>query len=152
MERKPNIRLLFAAYVLFMLWLLFFGREEAPAGLPYSQQLLTRLNLVPFRTLGLQLRLLTEFDRPWLIRHSVINLVGNIFLFIPLGIFLPKLHERLNSFPKVILTTAGIIAAVELIQLLTLLGSCDIDDLILNVPGAAIGYSIYRHKTNRLPN
>lgn len=149
MARKQNIRLLFGAYCLFMLWLLF-GREEAPAGLPYSQQLLTRLNLVPFRTLALQLRLLTEVDRPWLIHFSIINLGGNILLFIPLGIFLPKLWQRLNSFPKTILITAGIITAVEIAQMLTLLGRCDVDDLILNVSGAAIGYWIYKRTNNLL--
>ena len=152
MERKRKIQLLFGAYCLVMLWLLFFGREEAPAGLPYSQQLLMRLNPVPFRTLGLQLRLLTESDRPWLIRHAVINLGGNILLFLPLGIFLPLLYKGLSTFPKVLLATAGIITAVELTQMLTLLGRCDVDDLILNVFGAAIGYCIYRHKTNRLPS
>lgn len=143
MERKRNIRLLFGAYCLIMLWLLF-AREEAPVGIPYVQQLRTRFNPVPFRTLGLQLRLLTDVDRPWLIRHSIVNLVGNTLLFIPLGFFLPKLHERLSSFPRVLLSTAAIITAVEVTQMLTLLGRCDVDDLILNVLGAAIGYGIYK--------
>jgi glycopeptide antibiotics resistance protein len=149
MERKGKIRLFFGVYCLLMLWLLF-GRQEAPAGLPYSQQLLMRLNLVPFRTLGLQLRLLTDVDRPWLIRHSLINLGGNILLFIPLGLFLPKLWQKLNSFPRMLLTTAGIITAVEITQLMTLLGRCDVDDLILNITGAAIGYWIYKRSCNNL--
>jgi len=150
MEHKRNIHLLFGAYCLLMLWLLF-GREEAPAGLPYSQQLLMRLNVIPFRTLGRLLRLLTDTDRPWLIRFSVINLLGNVVLFIPLGIFLPKLWKKLRSFPGVLLATAGIITAVEIAQMLTLLGRCDVDDLILNITGAAIGYGIYTHRNNRLP-
>lgn len=150
MKHQRNIWLLFGMYCLLMLWLLF-GREEAPSGLPYSQQLLMRLNLVPFRTLGRLLRLLTDIDRPWLIRFSVINLLGNVFLFIPLGIFLPKLWQKLDGFPKVLLATAGIIASVEVTQMLTLLGRCDIDDLILNVTGAAIGYWFYKQTSNRLP-
>ena len=149
MERKGNIRLFFGVYCLLMLWLLF-GRQEAPAGLPYSQQLLMRLNLVPFRTLGLQLRLLTDVDPPWLIRHSLINLGGNILLFIPLALFLPKLWQKLNRFPRMLLTSAGIITAVEITQLMTLLGRCDVDDLILNITGAAIGYWIYKRSCNNL--
>lgn len=35
------------------------------------------------------------------------------------------------------------ITSVELIQLVTLLGSMDIDDLILNLAGASIGFLIY---------
>ena len=48
-----------------------------------------------------------------------------------------RLTERLILGPLVI-------TAVELAQLFTLLGSCDIDDLILNVLGAALGYGIHK--------
>ena len=40
--------------------------------------------------------------------------------------------------------TLGIMLAVEVAQLFTLRGSFDVDDLILNLLGAAIGYLIYR--------
>lgn len=133
----------FAIYCIAMAYLLF-GREEAPAGIPYADQLRLRLNLVPFRTLGLQVHMLTEFDRPWLIRHALINLLGNVVLFIPLGIFLPKLWPRLQRLWRVLLATGGIIVLVEAIQILTLLGRCDIDDLLLNLTGAAIGYGIFK--------
>ena len=74
---------------------------------------------------------------------AVINLGGNIIMFIPLGFLLPKVFRKLSSLPRILLITAGIITAVELIQLFTLVGSCDIDDLILNVLGAALGYLIH---------
>lgn len=134
---------LFAVYCIAMAYLLFC-REEAPAGIPYADQLRLRLNLVPFRTLGLQLRLLTDFDRPWLVHHALINLSGNVVLFIPLGIFLPKLCQKGPRLWKVLLAVAGIILLVEAAQVLTLLGRCDIDDLILNLIGAAIGYGLYK--------
>ena len=35
------------------------------------------------------------------------------------------------------------IALVEVLQLVTLLGSCDIDDLILNLSGMILGYLLY---------
>ena len=34
--------------------------------------------------------------------------------------------------------------AVELIQLITKVGSCDVDDMLLNTLGAAAGYLCYR--------
>ena len=135
--------MVFAVYCIAMVCLLF-GREEAPAGIPYVQQVRLRLNLIPFRTLTHQLRLLTAADRPWLIRHAAVNLLGNILLFVPLGIFLPKLWTPLRRFRKTLLAVAGIIALVEIVQVLTLLGRCDIDDLILNLIGAAIGYRLYK--------
>jgi len=147
---KKTWYLLFGIYCIAMACLLF-GRAEAPDGIPYADQLRLRLNLVPFRTLHLQLKLLTEFDHPRLIRHSLINLLGNVVLFIPLGIFLPKLWKKLQTLRNVLLVTAGIILAVEITQVLTLLGRCDIDDLILNLIGAAIGYGIYKRILESLP-
>lgn len=142
-KSKRNWYLLFAVYSIAMAFLLF-GRKEAPEGIPYTDQLMMRLNLIPFRTLKHQLHLLTELDRPWLIHHALINLLGNVVLFIPLGIFLPKLWHCFQRLWKVLLATAGIIIAVEAAQVLTLLGRCDIDDLILNLIGAAIGYGLYK--------
>jgi len=142
-SRNRILPVLFLVYCLVMAYLLF-GRAEAPAGIPYTQQLCLRLNLIPFRTIRLQLRLLTDTARPWLMRHAAVNLLGNIILFIPLGIFLPNLWNRLHNLWKVLLVTAGIILLVETVQVLTLLGRCDIDDLILNLLGAAIGYGIWK--------
>jgi len=33
---------------------------------------------------------------------------------------------------------------IELLQMLLLVGTCDVDDIILNVSGAAIGYGIFK--------
>ena len=38
-----------------------------------------------------------------------------------------------------------LILCVELLQLATMLGSCDIDDLILNVIGASLGFFLWKH-------
>ncbi len=73
-------------------------------------------------------------------------------MFVPLGLFLPYFREKyrkLRSFlPAVIL----LIICVEVIQLFTLLGACDVDDLIFNVLGAFLGfliYSIFRRILNK---
>lgn len=43
----------------------------------------------------------------------------------------------------------ALVLVIEIIQFITFLGSADIDDLILNVLGAAIGYGIVRLKVVR---
>lgn len=139
-HRKLHI-VLFAAYCALMLWLLFH-RPGYPEGIPYRQQLEANLNLIPLRTLKLFFRLLSH-SRPYLVRAAVINLAGNVVMFIPLGLFLPLLFQKLRRFRTMLLWVALIISAVELAQLFTLTGSCDVDDLILNLTGAAIGYSIF---------
>ena len=138
MKKKRIWVILFGLYCALMLWLLF-DRTGYIDGIPYEDQL--KMNLLPFRTIRLFLGLLNHPVFRW---DAVINLLGNIIMFIPLGFLLPKVFGKLDRFWKVLLTTAGIIIVVEIAQLLTLLGSCDTDDLILNVLGAAIGYGIHK--------
>lgn len=144
MKRNRILATLFVIYCALMLWLLF-ARPGYTEGIPYGQQL--KMNLLPFETILRFLRLLQN-DSPELVRHAVINLFGNIIMFIPLGFCLSAIWSRLRRLWKVLLVTALIIALVELTQLFTLVGSCDVDDLILNVLGAAIGYGAYRFTNN----
>ena len=139
-NRKVNTAL-FMAYCALMLWLLFDRPGYVP-GIPYWEQAAGHLNLIPFRTLRLFAGLL-DSAQPEYVRSAVINLGGNIIMFIPLGLLLPRVFGRLTSLPHVLLLTAILITAVEIIQLFTLVGSCDIDDLILNVIGSAIGYGFH---------
>lgn len=129
------VRLIFLVYCGIMLWLLFGQRmgDEVSAG---------SLNLVPLETLKLYRKLLHN-DSPYLVRHAFINLAGNVLLFIPLGWFLPRIWQRLRGFFRVFLLVLLIIVLVEALQYFTGLGSCDIDDLILNVPGAMLGYVVW---------
>ena len=53
------------------------------------------------------------------------------------------MFQRLGRLWKTLLVSAAIIIAVEAIQLVTLLGHCDVDDLILNLIGVTIGYLLY---------
>ncbi len=136
-------RRLFALYAVLML-ILLFGRKEPSEPLPYWVLLTQRIQLIPLRTLVHQFKMLDRWDYPPLIVHGAVNLIGNVLLFLPLGIFLPKLQPRLNRLWKVLAVAAGIVILIEVSQALTLLGRCDIDDLILNLLGSAIGYWLYR--------
>ena len=142
---KWNI-LCFGIYCALMLWLML-DRSGAIEGVPYWEQIRMSLNLVPFRTIMKYVRLLSS-SRDHLVRLAVINLFGNIIMFIPLGFFLPRVFPKLRKLWKTLLTTALCISIIELVQLFSLVGSCDIDDLILNLIGAAIGYGLdkYLHK------
>ena len=139
-SRKTDTAL-FIAYCALMLWLLF-DRPGYVEGIPYWEQVSGQLNLIPFRTLRLFAQLL-DSTRPAYVRAAVINLVGNVIMFIPLGFLLPRVFPKCATLRRVLPVTAAIIIAVEIIQLFTLVGSCDIDDLILNVLGSALGFRIH---------
>ena len=55
----------------------------------------------------------------------------------------PLLWDRCRKLWKTVALAATIMTIVELTQVLTLRGQCDIDDVILNTLGAAIGYSLF---------
>lgn len=140
MQKKRTVfqvllRLGFVIYVAAMLWLLFGQR--------WGAALYRSVNLRPFVTLRLYWKLLYS-PNEYLARHAVINLAGNVVMFIPLGFFLPYLAPKLRTWYKTLGFTVVLILLVEAVQYLTRLGSCDIDDLILNIVGAFIGYILWR--------
>ena len=67
----------------------------------------------------------------------------NVLLFIPAGWLLPRLWKPMRNFFLFLLTCALSILLVETVQLFTLLGSFDVDDVILNLGGMLLGYLSY---------
>lgn len=130
-------------YTVVMVYLLFFQRVANVDYSNYTEQLKLRLNLVPFRTVMLYLRV--AFKQDSIINFATINLLGNVIMFVPMGIFLPSMFKSKRNILNFIVTVIVMISMVEVIQLFTLLGSCDIDDLILNVVGATIGFLLWKY-------
>lgn len=133
----------FLFYVLIMLLLLFGRSSSRIAGLTYWENLRMNTNLTPFFTIGNYLHVIRHRTDEYLIRHCIINLAGNVLLFIPAGFLLPMLFKKQRNFFLFFFTCASAMLCVELIQLLTLLGSFDVDDLILNLSGMTLGYFVY---------
>ena len=92
-----------------------------------------RMNLVPFVHLF-------DYDN---VRDIIWNVVGNMIMFIPTGILLPVEFKKLNSFLKVVAVGALISLCIEILQLPFPSRASDVDDLILNTLGVAVGYGIY---------
>ena len=146
---------LFGCYGILMLYLLFIRGRHAVEGIPYWEQVLNNYNLIPFHTVGNYWHILTNkeyYVEKWEAysvyryhaRHAFINLAGNVAMFVPLGFLLPAASEKKRTFFRTFFPSAGLIVAVEVLQLFTLLGSCDIDDLILNAIGVVLGYGLWK--------
>ena len=76
-------------------------------------------------------------------RNMALNVVGNIALFMPTGIVLPIVYKKLSSFFKVVGVGFLISLCIEIAQLPFYARTTDVDDLIFNTIGVAIGYIIY---------
>ena len=92
-----------------------------------------RINLLPFVYL-------TDYDNR---TDMIFNVFGNILMFVPTGIILPVLYQRLDNFFKVTGTGLLMSLAIEILQLPFADRTSDVDDLILNTLGVAIGYILY---------
>ena len=98
-----------------------------------------RTNLIPFVNL-------TDYDSR---RDLLLNVIGNSTMFIPTGILTPILYKKRNTFFKVVTTGFLISLVIEIIQLPFAVRCSDVDDLILNTIGCAVGYGIYALATCR---
>ena len=72
----------------------------------------------------------------------LMNIIANIAMFIPVGIVWPICFKRLDTIKKTIKAGAGFTLFIELTQLFCIGRHTDVDDLILNTIGVAIGACI----------
>ena len=142
-KSTPLWRFAFVVYAAVLLWLLFDRTPGWGDTASYAEAMRGNMNLVPFQTIGNYWKVVRRMEFTPLFFHCVINLGGNIFLFIPIGYFLPRLWPFLRNFFSFLLLCTAAIVLVELLQLVTLLGSLDIDDLILNLAGMIAGYLLF---------
>lgn len=135
--RNTPIKCLFGLYCLMMLWLLLLRRIDIAPGD-------VGVNLQPLDTVKRYLWVLRySSSRPQL-RYACANLLGNVALLLPLGLFLPMLFQKMRCFGLFFLCIAFGILAVELCQLYTGLGICDVDDWLLNVIGTVLGWLLWK--------
>jgi len=103
------------------------------------------VNLIPVLNTVKDLRVTLAHHRE-ISEHTWQNLIGNIIMFIPLGIFLPILSYRYRTLINVIIIAFICSASIETIQFIERVFDVyryvDIDDVILNTTGAILGFVI----------
>ena len=127
--------ILFLIYLSILFYLLFFSEE-------YDRNIIAtgyRYNFIPLKEI---LRFINYREQLGMM-SVMINVVGNVVAFVPFGFFIPIISSGLRKTWKVILLGFLLSLSVEILQLVTRVGSCDIDDLILNTLGAVLGYALF---------
>ncbi|MEH7239396.1 VanZ family protein [Bacillus sp. JJ1562] len=116
---------LFISYVIMVIGVTFLNRGQNYQG-------------------GMDLSFFTSYREAWYsfsVRHWQFVYL-NIFMFVPLGIFLPILHSRFQKAVWTIGMAALFTLSIESVQLITGYGIFEFDDLINNLLGAIIGFGI----------
>ena len=140
---QPFWRFLFLVYCATMLWLLFGRSQGHVDGLSYQQMLRQNVNLMPLKTIRDYWSVVFYGTNENYFNHCFINLAGNVLLFVPAGWLLPKIFNKQRNFFRFFITCLGCIFLVEIAQLFSLLGSFDVDDIILNLSGMILGFIAY---------
>lgn len=123
-------KIMISFYTIFLLYLMFFGfgRSQYEINIVRLSPLISTFSFVKETIL-------------W--KTIVINVFGNIIMFTPFG-FLGIIFPNLNDFKTLMINFLSGIIIIESLQYFTRLGVFDIDDIILNTIGVAIGFWFYR--------
>lgn len=127
-SKKTYAMLLFVIYVLLLMWIIVFKFQFSINSLDRVRS----LNLIPFKG---ALILNGEID--------FTEIVQNVFIFIPFGIYLSVL-EFPELFYKKVIVILGTSFIFELLQFVLMIGRSDISDIIENTLGGFSGIVVYQ--------
>ncbi|SFE09570.1 Glycopeptide antibiotics resistance protein [Paenibacillus catalpae] len=144
MSNRERIKIVFLygvfiCYLFLLIKILFLSRVSISELFNSQRTLVRSINLIPFNSIS-------EFisgSSANLKQFAFGNVVGNILIFIPLGVYV----ALFKSNKKVIINLLFICMVslfVEVIQGLLGIGAADIDDIILNGLGGWIGIVVYK--------
>ena len=125
---------LFIIYMVALVYFLFFS--EQMGRVPSDEY---KYSLKPFKEIR---RYLTYIDQLGL-WYVFLNLAGNVMAFVPFGFVLPVI-TRYRKFYQVFFLSMEFSLVVEIIQLVSKVGSFDVDDILLNTLGGVLGYVAYQ--------
>lgn len=138
--KKEITWILFILYIIFLLSTIVYTKLTTGAIYP---ELNIKSNLVPFTSIIETITLLLTKTQGFY--YIFDYLILDIILFIPLGLFLPILFPKTKKIKNFILICLTISIIKELFQLLLNVGMFNIDDIILNLSGAIISYTIFKN-------
>lgn len=94
-------------------------------------------------TLGKSIRMYIRYFNKFPFWNGFANLVGNVLVFIPYGFLLPQAYPGCRKWWRILYCAIGFVMCIELFQLFSAFGAFDVDDILLNVSGAMLGYGIF---------
>lgn len=119
----------FIFYVLFVVWQILF-KYSTPLQLFGNREYFRSVNIIPFNDI-----INGNFNK--------LDIVGNVILFIPLGIYLNIINPT-SKISNNIYIIIGTSLSFECIQYILGLGATDTTDIITNSVGGLIGIGIYK--------
>ena len=124
--------LIFTGYILALIYFMFFSETYGRTGVEREYC----YNLQPFK----EIMRFYKYRRQLGFMAVATNLFGNVAGFVPFGFILPIINKKKRRFFSVVLLSFELSLFIECAQLIFKVGSFDVDDLLLNTIGGALGY------------
>lgn len=121
---KHASKIVFSVYVVLLLWLILFKTVFDIISVLMSVHI-REVHLIPFTS-------------------SVIGMIENFIIFIPLGLFLGMYFKEV-AFRQKLFFIFAFSLALETIQYIFAIGVSDINDVMTNTLGGFVGLAIYHY-------
>lgn len=121
--------------LLITLALLYLGALFFLTMLPASRPVAQYHNLVPLKSI--------IFDLQRGGQLLLVNVIGNIIAFMPVGLLVPQLSAWRRGWLAVAVSALVLSTSIEVLQRTLTRRVSDIDDVLLNVSGALLGYGLF---------
>lgn len=125
-------------YVLLLAKALLFKEVSLIEIFNADRILIRDINVIPFQSIFEYFA--SEHFNIWI---GLMNVIGNIVLFIPLGLYL-QIFKKNKKILDCVALACAVSLCVEIVQYIFGIGHTDIDDLILNTLGGLLGILLYR--------
>lgn len=146
--KSEILYIIFGAYIVALLsqtiipiWNIFF--IDGKFSIEISTYNSRYVNIVPFKTILDYLTGANDFYGDASITIRVVNLLGNICLFLPFGFLFPMVFDKFSKIQTTILFGMLLSIFIEIMQFF-IERSSDIDDIILNCIGVIFGVVCYK--------
>lgn len=130
---------IFISYIFLLIKILFLSRVSFQELFQTQRTLFGSINLIPFHSIMEYISASSDTVK----RFAFGNVIGNIVVFIPLGIYVPLFKKDRRAVVNLLLIFLMSLC-IEILQGLLGVGVSDIDDIILNSFGGWIGILGYR--------
>ncbi len=127
---------IYIMYFLLMAKILLFKNVPPTEIFGSDRHISRQLAIIPFQSI-------MKYYNSGNLWASVLNVIGNVVIFIPFGVYL-MLYTKRNTTNKAVTTVFFTSLMVEVTQFVLDIGIADVDDIILNVIGGFIGIIGYK--------
>lgn len=129
--------IIFLIYLILLTYFMFFAESF---GRNVHEERDYAYNLTLFKEIGRYFKYRSVLGT----KIFLLNMAGNVIGFMPCGFFLPVVSRRSRHWYNTVMLSFSLSLCIEVTQLVSKVGSFDVDDMFLNTLGGILGFMAYK--------